>query len=689
MTDRLARATAPLLILVFLFILVRGASAQSGTTQTPASPAVVPEPSAQAAPDAPSTPSPKPQAPAPKPQAAVAPGVDVLPSEPQHGWVVVRDHVQQVTHLIHLPPRNWTEGGLEPGEARMVTAAPQTVDRLGTYSPTLGVDSVFLVLHDEPGGERGSRVRKVLGISASRINSSVWDYPPGRLEVLPALPGMHELCGVAGATPGPVALLRTRPARMKQDQSPADSWSLVLLQRNQWLRVALPWDPEATVEAGAEKPAPWDLGAPAWIVNWSDPADSFAVLIAPIASASDQRSAPASLWIATLGKDAGGAVDPGAVDPGAVDSGVKRPARWVRRDVPWPRSFALSRLGEHAVAMPDQVLTAHEPGGGFGTADHLLAIASEPGRVSITELRASGPVPVVVLDGVPRDASVAAVARSPDSASLAFVWLEEQTADASGSTPSVPNSSAPVRPSARASLFPRLVMREVSLLGDTVYSGPLRTGQQRFSKEAEFLAALLLMVMVAIVLFVIRPDVPTRVRLPDRVVVASPVRRLFAAAVDYAPAALIAGWLLDVRAADALLPIPFLSDSYDPWLVLLSLGIAFVHTTIFEALFGRSLGGAASGIWVLSVTRAPARVSTSDGGGEASKSDSDESAADEPARAELPPGLLACIIRNFVRWLMPVLSVLVLLDPMGRHPGDLSARTIVVQDEPPAEDDAD
>ena len=123
--------------------------------------------------------------------------------------------------------------------------------------------------------------------------------------------------------------------------------------------------------------------------------------------------------------------------------------------------------------------------------------------------------------------------------------------------------------------------------------------------------------------------------------------------------------------------------------MLLSLGIAFVHTTIFEALFGRSLGGAASGIWVLSVTRAPARVSTSDGGGETSKSDSDESAADEPARAELPPGLLACIIRNFVRWLMPVLSVLVLLDPMGRHPGDLSARTIVVQDEPPAEDDAD
>ena len=195
------------------------------------------------------------------------------------------------------------------------------------------------------------------------------------------------------------------------------------------------------------------------------------------------------------------------------------------------------------------------------------------------------------------------------------------------------------------------------------------------------------MVMVAIVLFVIRPDVPTRVRLPDRVVVASPVRVVCSPRLSITPRRAHRGLAARMSGRRMLLPIPFLSDSYDPWLVLLSLGIAFVHTTIFELLFGCRSAGRIGDLGARS--RGPARVSTSDGGGEASKSDSDESAADEPPGPNCRRDCWACIIGTscdgscrfsaswccWTRW-------------GGTRRPQLPARSSC-RDEPPAEDDAD
>jgi len=47
--------------------------------------------------------------------------------------------------------------------------------------------------------------------------------------------------------------------------------------------------------------------------------------------------------------------------------------------------------------------------------------------------------------------------------------------------------------------------------------------------------------------------------------------------------------------------------------------------------------------------------------------------------------LLPSLLRNAVRWAVPPLTVLVLLDANWRHPGDVMAGSVVAE---PADDDA-
>lgn len=715
-----------------------------------------------------------------------------------HGWVAVRDHTQQVTHLIHLPPRGVGDGRVELGTVRLVAGSPLPVDRLAIWSAGGGggasSSDVAMILLDTPRGSRatgssptpapsrspdtreskpdaplntinpadraqpaspaatvdtssqqasqpqtastadvanrGNRLSRVLGISATPLGPIGWDYPPGRPQVLASLPGDLDVVGAAGSPLGPVALLR-EVERFRSDPSDP-GWSLRVLTQNQWRSVQLPWD----VSKVATR---WPESSHVYVVNWSD---TLGILVC------HDDSRQADLWIGRLAPVERVVPQPRADDadgsaltsPSAANhEQAKLSVSWERVSLTLPDSFLIPPASSSVpaetkpqaqakpqttpdpkpVRQPDVLLGVDEAGGGLGAGDarrHLIALSWDIGggqRVSAFALRASGPRALTVLEGVACDAAATVVHRDAQSSGVALVWIEQSRPRAAKSDRATESDQPPahgpsLNPPATSPMSgragpatSRLVVREIGLSGQTFYAGPARTGERRFGREAEFLAMLLLMVMVGVVLFVIRPDAPSKVGLPESMELAGRGRRVAGAMLDYLLAAMLAALILGVPARTALIPLPLLNDEYDPRLLLLTLGLAWLHTTVFESLSGRSIGKTITGTWIMSVQRvdkvAPGPTFDSrgqpsaDSGGDpaAEKASKNErgSAASDTGIAMGRPSFLACAVRNLVRWGMPVLGVFVFIDALGRHPGDLGGRTIVVQPKTVDEED--
>lgn len=769
------------------------AAAFSGLARAADSPASSPEPAPAA-----TAPAPAPAATtssASKPATAPTPTSAAVNQGVAHGWVAVRDHAQQVTHLIHLPPRGVGDGRVELGTVRLVAGSPQPVDRLAVWSAGGGggasSSDVAMILMDTPRGSRGgsappsgsstqtsnpvtskpgttkpgtsaeptarevasdkpaasgsssppttgldargNRLSRVLGIAATPMGPIGWDYPPGRPQVLASLPGEMDVVGAAGSPQGPVVLLRQVERFRVRPSDPG--WSLRVLTQNQWRPVQLPWDvyPDALW---------WTESAHVYMVSWSD---AVGILVCQ----DDTRNA--ELWIGRLAPIERGVSPTQSIEgQDAAREAAVLSATWELVQLQLPESFLIhdpptsidatwfkpdakseSKPDPKPTRKPDLLLGVDEAGGGLGLGDsrrHLVALTWEVGggqRVTAYALRASGPRALATLDGVARDAAATVVHRDGQNSGVALVWIEQsgvrradgtrigntsQTA-APGPSANAPPSSFPSGPVSGPLAGPvssrsgpatsRLVVREIGMSGELLYAGPARTGERRFGREAEFLAMLLLMVMVGVVLFVIRPDAPSKVALPESMELAGRGRRVAGAAIDYLLAAMLAALILGVPARSALLPLPLLNDDYDPRLLLLTLGLAWLHTTLFEALTGRSIGKTIAGTWVMNVQRADkvAPRPTFDAKGR-SATDGDEdvtaerdspaekgSAAADTGIAMGRPSFWSCAVRNLVRWGMPVLGIFVFIDALGRHPGDLGGRTIVVQPKTVDEED--
>jgi uncharacterized RDD family membrane protein YckC len=155
--------------------------------------------------------------------------------------------------------------------------------------------------------------------------------------------------------------------------------------------------------------------------------------------------------------------------------------------------------------------------------------------------------------------------------------------------------------------------------------------------------------------------------LPLGVKLADPIRRLVAALVDYVPSAILVAMLQGRSAMVLLMPSTMLggADAALGNLDLRPIGLAILvtilHTSVCEWLHGKSLGKFVMGIRVVSNPPVGA-----DG----------EGATFGMAR----PGLGQVLVRNMVRWVVPMLALFGMLDVAGRHPGDLAARTLVVAD---------
>lgn len=286
--------------------------------------------------------------------------------------------------------------------------------------------------------------------------------------------------------------------------------------------------------------------------------------------------------------------------------------------------------------------------------DGLFAVRASRGdnegepRWSVDAVTLDGLAPVV--SGIEAPADAVPVVRA-ESGRLAFVW------------------SVPVDPSVGSALAQssgptgwRIV--EVSLLtGEELYRGDGGPAVPVSTEDFRRLALLLFVFTVLVLLGALGPRAADQVVvLPHGVALASPGARAAAWLVDAAPAVALASL---VGGGSVLTAAVFL---------------AILHSSIGEALFGRSLGKALLGLRVVSV----ATVRT-DGGRV------DASAADAEHRAVRRPTLWAALARNGVRFLLPPVAAFGAASRERRHMGDVSTRTAVVVSprRPPSEGNTD
>lgn len=188
-------------------------------------------------------------------------------------------------------------------------------------------------------------------------------------------------------------------------------------------------------------------------------------------------------------------------------------------------------------------------------------------------------------------------------------------------------------------------------------------------------------VMIAVLLFVLRSESSTPVVLPPGFALASPAKRLVAALIDLALIVGAAAVLTRATPAELFAPALLKGSARAMLPVLGVLAAGMIYSTVLESVWGRTLGKRILGLRVFGIREATPG-DASDAGSASPRRRGDYRVGDVMVGT---PRVLPCLLRNAVRWGVPPLTVLVLLDANWRHPGDVMAGSVVAE---PADDDA-
>jgi uncharacterized RDD family membrane protein YckC len=257
-----------------------------------------------------------------------------------------------------------------------------------------------------------------------------------------------------------------------------------------------------------------------------------------------------------------------------------------------------------------------------------------------------------------------AIAPLVSSGRIALLWSEES-----------PASSAPAPATGALTDSRRTHIVELSAFtGETLYDGPAHFNGPVSSQELKLLAAVLVVIMAVVVLFVLRPaGEGTPISLPRDIILAEPARRIAAGLVDLAVAAVIAGRFTEFSIADLFAPAHLMTDAAPVTGLVAIAAVGFVLGTLGEWLWGRSLGKAAVGCAVAwpGTIQYEGRI--------------------EPIVRR--PTLWRAAVRNLIKWVIPPVAFAGVFAPDRRHRGDVLAGTAVVEhagdDEPADEDPGD
>ncbi|MBY0310446.1 MAG: RDD family protein [Phycisphaerales bacterium] len=562
-----------------------------------------------------------------------------------HAWMARQERVTSRdlppvdrTIVLHLPPR--TGGPQEQrGVIRFAGGFESVTERIGWWG-----NRVYFALKPEvttvdrsgstpaqPQARPASTRRAILALTALRGVGSSYSYAPGRPEVLPSLEGAGELIGFVGTRVGPAALIRGSELRLWVLSGGSSGGGT-------WMRSPFAWE-MGVGEAPGE-------GEQVVLLPWRDGV-AIAVARAGTGGVAGGGATELRLFIGRVVRAETVSVKGNS---GAVT--VWPLLEWRVETRPVARALE-----------PDDLRGLRFVEGASPSEDTLLSVRHfGKNQWDVDELRASGPVRLSTLTDVPSDAELLAMASPGEGGApgnLALVWTVAQPDEGKrAETGAAAGSVAGGGDKYMICEFSALTGRE-KFAGPAVNPGLMARGQY------QMLVIVLLAVMVAVLVFVLRGEPQVVPIAPKGTAFAEPVRRALAALLDYAPSAVLVALAFGRGPMVLLVPERALEGAtMDLSAVGLALAVTIIHCTIGEWLFGRSVGKFFLGC----------RVCSSANG----QSTNGQMTQEMPGRIKLWQAL----VRNVVRWTVPILGAFIIFDPARRHPGDLAARTIVVCDEP-------
>lgn len=193
--------------------------------------------------------------------------------------------------------------------------------------------------------------------------------------------------------------------------------------------------------------------------------------------------------------------------------------------------------------------------------------------------------------------------------------------------------------------------REVSLVtGRTVFDADTPSRTPVPVHEFRLIVAMTLLVMVAALFVIVRPAAQEAGVLPEGWALADPGRRMLASLLDLIVVCACVAPLFGVTIRQVL-TLQVLIHPDESWLAIPTTLIAgWLAMSVWEAVLGFTPGKLAVGARVLRASSGPGLRLT----------------------------LFWSLVRNAVKWLMPPVAAMALLDPQGRHRGDSAARAVVV-----------
>ncbi len=185
--------------------------------------------------------------------------------------------------------------------------------------------------------------------------------------------------------------------------------------------------------------------------------------------------------------------------------------------------------------------------------------------------------------------------------------------------------------------------------GSVVYAGEPVVSTPVSQAEMRFLMGMMILIMAGVLVVVIMPDRTSAMGVPDGFELADPGRRLMATMVDVFLVSLAVGLIFDVRVIE-IITLGVIARSDDAWLAIPSVMISgVVVMSLMEWLVGASPGKFFVGVRVVRAQGGPMQ--------------------------RIP--LWAAIVRNVIKWVLPPVAALALVDPEMLHRGDRATRTIV------------
>ncbi|MBI1190868.1 MAG: hypothetical protein GC200_09345 [Tepidisphaera sp.] len=232
------------------------------------------------------------------------------------------------------------------------------------------------------------------------------------------------------------------------------------------------------------------------------------------------------------------------------------------------------------------------------------------------------------------------------------------------------NPPAPDKPKAGETTRPESRLMELSVrTGRVLYDGPIRLAPPISGADYVLMGVVMWMVLGMVIAGIVPPREGVVV-IAEGSSIAEPMRRVIAGVIDFSLAMLAVSRIEGV-ALDDMLTLGWWSGEQGQLVVVQALGALVVVCTVFECLLGRTPGKLVSGCEVVSTQ---VRLGASKQG-------------------EARPSLWRALVRNLLKWGLPPLGLLGVMDPGGRGRHDQFARTAVivryVPEDEPLDDDFD